>query len=115
MPLRTSALTAILMLACVAQAWAGGPAPADEYFGPFKESVLEIRNRLMAFERDSNWDLARHVRAIDNVEMAIEDWHRKYPGDPWIPGFSGRLAHVYERAHAARTRGCRVLLGIARR
>jgi hypothetical protein len=77
-------------------------APADEYFGPFKESILEIRNRLVAFERDTNWDLARHVRAIDNVELAVEDWHRKYPHDPWIHGFSVRLERVYRRARAWR-------------
>ena len=82
-----------------------GPAPADEYFGPFKESVLEIRNRLVAFERDTSWDLKRHVGAIDNVELAIEDWYHKYPRDPWIYGFSARMAHIYERANAARCRG----------
>jgi hypothetical protein len=91
-----------------------GPAPADEYFGPFKESILEIRNRLVAFERDTSWDLARHVRAIDNVELAIEDWHEKYPRDPWLHGFSIRLATVYGRAHAQRTAGCRRILRIAR-
>jgi hypothetical protein len=82
-----------------------GPAPADEYFGPYKESILEIRNRLMSFERDTDWDLRRHIRGIDNVELAIEDWSAKYPRDPWIPGFSHRLARVYVRAHAGHCRG----------
>ena len=79
-------------------------APADEYFGPFKESILEIRNRLMSFERDSNADLVHRVRAVDNLELAIEDWYRRYPRDPWIPGFAVRLARVYERAHAPHNR-----------
>jgi hypothetical protein len=79
-----------------------GPAPADEYFGPFKESILEIRNRLVTFERDTSSFLVRNVRAIDNVEIAIEDWHQKYPRDPWIRGFSIRLAHVYDRANEQR-------------
>jgi hypothetical protein len=83
---------------------ASGLAPADEYFGPFKESILEIRNRLMSFERDSNSDLAHRVRAVDNLELAIEDWYRHYPRDPWIPGFAVRLAHVYERANAPHNR-----------
>lgn len=91
-----------------------GPAPADEYFGPFKESVLEIRNRLQSFERDTNWDLARHVRAIDNVELAIEDWYHKYPRDPWLRGFSARLVRVYDRARAARSWRCRRVATIAR-
>lgn len=99
-------LAAIVLAATVSL----GSAPADEYFGPFKESVLEIRNRLFAFERDTAWDLRRHLRAIDNVEVAIEDWHRKYPGDPWIPAFSHRMMRVYECAHAGRCRGWRRLV-----
>lgn len=91
-----------------------GPAPADEYFGPFKESVLEIRNRLVAFERDANWDLARHIRAIDNVEISIEDWYRRYPRDPWIHGFCVRLARVYDRAHAHRSAGYHRVVRLSR-
>lgn len=79
-----------------------GPAPADEYFGPFKESILEIRNRLMGFERDSNAVLRRSVRGIDVLEVTIEDWYRHYPQDPWIHDFSRRLARVYMRAHDRR-------------
>jgi DNA-binding SARP family transcriptional activator len=98
-----------LALACSSAALpalASGPAPADEYFGPFKESVLEIRNRLMAFERDSYWHLRREIRGIDNLEVTIEDWYRKYPRDPWIPGFASRLTHVYARAHDQRDARC---------
>ncbi|HUA09737.1 MAG TPA: hypothetical protein VMA98_10725 [Candidatus Acidoferrales bacterium] len=76
-----------------------GPAPADEYFGPFKESVLEIRNRLVAFEHDADRDLRRSLRGIDTLEVTIEDWYRKYPHDPWIPQFARRLTRVYARAH----------------
>jgi len=103
----------LMFLTAMSPALARGPAPADEYFGPFKESVLEIRNRLMAFERDSTWDLARHVRAIDDVELAIEDWDRKYPDDPWLADFCRRLERVYQRAHAYRARGYRVIERIA--
>lgn len=104
------------MLAHVALVLAisSGPAPADEYFGPFKESVLEIRNRLVAFERDNAWDLRRHLGAIDNVELAIEDWHRKYPRDPWLHEFAVRLERAYGKAHAERSAGCRRLHRIAR-
>jgi hypothetical protein len=91
-----------------------GPAPADEYFGPHKASVLEIRNRLQSFERDNGWDLSRHVRAIDDVELAIEDWHHKYPRDPWLRGFTLRLERVYRRAHAVQSSGFRRIIRIAR-
>jgi|HubBroStandDraft_1064217.scaffolds.fasta_scaffold307513_1 hypothetical protein len=103
-------ISTFVPLACLAS----GPAPADEYFGPFKESVLEIRNRLMAFERDADWDLQRHVRGIDNLELAIEDWYRKYPRDPWIRGFSSRLIRVYDRAHDSSSLLCAHAHGIAR-
>jgi hypothetical protein len=102
-------VSALVPLACLAS----GPAPADEYFGPFKESILEIRNRLMSFERDADWDLRRHVRGIDNLEIAIEDWYRKYPRDPWLPGFTNRLIRVYARAHTS-DRQCARAHGIAR-
>lgn len=103
------ALALSLALACssaTVPAFASGPAPADEYFGPYKESVLEIRNRLMAFERDASWHLRREIRGIDNLEVTMEDWYRKYPRDPWIPGFAKRLTHVYARAHDQRDVHC---------
>jgi len=107
-PLRVFAFSLLAFACSVAPiaCRASGPAPADEYFGPFKESVLEIRNRLVAFERDTSWDLRRHLRGIDNLELAIEDWYRKYPRDPWIRGFTSRLIHVYDRAHDSRSRLC---------
>lgn len=81
-------------------------APADEYFGPFKQSVLEIRNRLAAFEREGDEDLPRDIHGIDTLEVTIEDWYRHYPRDPWIPGFVGRLIHVYQRAHSDESERC---------
>jgi hypothetical protein len=54
------------------------------------------------------------VRAIDNLERAIEDWHRRYPRDPWLHGFSIRLVRVYSKAGAWRSAGCRRMLRIAR-
>ena len=78
-------------------------APADEYFGPFHVSILEIRNRIVGFERQSSRELARNIRGIDNVELAIEDWYRHYPRDPWIRGFVARTRHLYQVAGAARS------------
>ncbi len=90
-------------------------APADEYFGPFHVSVLEIRNRLVRFEGQRNQELTRESaqRGIDNVELAIEDWHRRYPRDSWLPGFLSRIVRVYVRAdarHNAHARHAYVML-----
>jgi len=60
----------------------------------------------MTFERDADWHLRREIRGIDNLEVTIEDWYRKYPHDPWIPGFAKRLTRVYARAHDARAARC---------
>src|SRR5215469_15529110 len=93
-----------LVLACssIANADIHDSAPADEYFGPLKDSILGIRNRLVAFERkaDSELLVADTVHGIDNVELGIEDWDRHYPRDPWLAGFMDRIVHLYGRSHA---------------
>ena len=78
-------------------------APADEYFGRLKMSILGIRNRISELENETtdpafetehvNWKLAM-------VEDAIADWKSKYPDDPWIPRFRTRLGVVYARIGA---------------
>ena len=77
-----------------------GPAPADEYFGPFHESILGIRNHLVDLERKNDRELRHHVRGIDNEEMACEAWERAYPNDRWLPGFFSRIVTLYMRSHA---------------
>jgi hypothetical protein len=103
------ACAALVILPCSSLAFADihDSAPADEYFGPFKESILEIKNRLSAFEREADSELliSGRIRDIDNVENAIEDWDRHYPRDPWLAGFIDRMLHVYGRAHALGTLG----------
>lgn len=93
----------MLAVACVVSvasvARAGQVAPADEYFGPYKESILEVRNRLIRFEGDSASALSNDIHGMDVLEVTIEDWYNHYPGDPWIAGFSNRLIRLYERAH----------------
>ena len=77
-------------------------APADEYFGRQKMSILEIGNRLR--------DLAARVRYTDSdtsdlmntaamTEDAMRDWQRKYPGDPWLKRDRSQLALVYKALH----------------
>ena len=76
-------------------------APADEYFGPFKQSILEIRNRIVRFEGETGHQLSRDQRGLHTLEITIADWYRKYPSDPWIPGFKKRLSGLYHRARLA--------------
>lgn len=77
-----------------------GPAPADEYFGPYHESILGIRNHISDLERMRDRDLQRHRKGIDNETMGCEAWERTYPNDTWLPGFFSRIIRLYERAHA---------------
>lgn len=78
-------------------------APADEYFGRLKESVIEIRNRLDELDRRSDSDMLDPdtIHYLDDLQDAIRDWQHKYPRDPWLPGFLHRLVRDYERAGAA--------------
>lgn len=76
-------------------------APADEYFGRLKESVLEIRNRLDALDLRSDADMAGSRRELDDLQNAIRDWQHKYPADPWLPRMTRMLMRDYERADGA--------------
>ena len=104
-------LPALLLVASlaapVARADTHQAAPADEYFGPFKESILGIRNHIADLERKANSELADAVRGMDNVEIALEDWHAHYPRDSWLPGFLDRMVHVYGRAHLLQSQKCK--------
>ena len=113
------ACVAVVTLACSSLAYADihDSAPADEYFGPLKESILGIRNRLVAYEHKAASDLlvTGSVRGIDNVELAIEDWDHHYPRDPWLAGFMDRTLHIYGRAHALETEGAHRCLALLER
>lgn len=96
-------LALLLAFVAVTQGFARASeaAPADEYFGPFHQSILEIRNRLIRFEGEADRELAGHARGIDSLEVTIEDWYRHYPRDPWIPGFMHRTIRLYARIGAS--------------
>ena len=77
-------------------------APADEYFGRARLSVLGIANII----RDSGNRIeggATPVSMIDGplsfVGDAIHDWEQQFPSDPWIARDLYRLDLVYLRAH----------------
>jgi hypothetical protein len=89
-------------------------APADEYFGRLKMSILGIRNQLH--------DLALRVQYAPEksadvlgpagfVEDAISDWEHKYPSDPWLPRNVFLLERLYSQIHTdeGQTRTSRTL------
>lgn len=110
-------ITIALLAQTVARAGIHDVAPADEYFGPFKESILGIRNHLVDLERKGDAELVMgHARTgIDNIEVAVEDWQRHYPRDTWLPGFFDRIVHVYARAHALQSARARRAVAILER
>lgn len=117
---RLSVLAIVCALCFPLAAFAGqhtGPAPADEYFGRFKESILGIRNHLNDFERKRDVELVRDnaVRGIDNVEDAIEDWQAHYPRDPWLPRFLNRVVRLYARCHDLANRNATRALSLLHR
>jgi hypothetical protein len=79
-------------------------APADEYFGHARMSVLGIANTI----RDAGARLAEGApppSMVDGplsfVADAIRDWERQFPRDPWIARDLYALETVYLRAHTA--------------
>jgi hypothetical protein len=96
----------ILFVACLQVARADvntSAAPADEYFGPYNQSVLEIRNRLNDYDQcNMSTMLDPSVPAyLDHLQSAIVDWQRKYPRDPWLPRTFAHLVREYWRAGQA--------------
>jgi hypothetical protein len=110
-------LFAIVVLSCTLSSRAvtlESEAPADEYFGPHKQSILEIRNRLNRYDAfgDRSALERRLVGELDSLRASIADWQHKYPRDPWLPHSLRHLLHEYRRAGAGRSRGARQTLGL---
>ena len=77
-------------------------APADEYFGKLKMSILGIRNTIkdQGLKVDVDPEKAPGtLNAISLTEDAIHDWQRKYPCDSWLPGTLYALEHFYLKIH----------------
>ena len=95
------AALAVMLVACLAPAaraaHMGDLAPADEYFGQLRMSVLGIRNELNALERRATSG-DRNVSAMSGklamVDDAMRDWRRHYPRDTWLPRFEAQRARV---------------------
>jgi hypothetical protein len=72
-------------------------APADEYFGRMRMSVLGIRNELDGLERRA-MSGDRNVAAMSGklalVDDAMSDWRARYPRDTWLPRFEAKRMRV---------------------
>ncbi|HEY4442631.1 MAG TPA: hypothetical protein VGN14_19410 [Candidatus Elarobacter sp.] len=80
-------------------------APADEYFGHAKLSVLGIANHI----KDAGARLdegANPAKVFDGplafVEDSIRDWEHQFPNDPWIARDLYGLELAYLRAQSPR-------------
>lgn len=101
-------LLAVCAVASAAQAVDKRLAPADEYFGPLKLSVLGIQNSLRdesarvgassAGNPDSTF---QHVTLL---EASVRDWETKYPGDTWLPRTLLTLERLYVKIESDRSR-----------
>jgi hypothetical protein len=77
-------------------------APADEYFGRLKMSILGIRNVIK--DQGLKIDVAPEngpssFATMALTEDALHDWEHKYPCDSWIPGTIYALEHFYAKIH----------------
>jgi len=75
-------------------------APADEYFGPMKLSILGIRNTIrdlgLKYDADpSNADGT--IASAAFAEKAIKAWQQKYPRDTQLPRNVYFLEHLYAK------------------
>ncbi|MFN2449496.1 MAG: tol-pal system YbgF family protein [Candidatus Baltobacteraceae bacterium] len=77
-------------------------APADEYFGRLKMSILGMRNEIkdlstrLSFNPDRGGEL---LGSALTVEDAIRDWEHKYPDDSWLPKSVYMLSQLYASIH----------------
>jgi hypothetical protein len=75
-------------------------APADEYFGPLKESYIGMRNviRDLGLRYDVNHDIPNQTLAsAELTERAVREWERKYPRDTQIPKTIFLLQRLYTK------------------
>jgi hypothetical protein len=83
----------------------GAKAPADEYFGQFKMSILGVRN--VVTDIDARADTAAEDAArgmchkLMLAENALRDWQAKYPDDNWIPKLGYAMLKDYEKVDTA--------------
>ena len=83
-------------------------APADEYFGPLKMSVLGIRNALRSeagrLASPAPPEAAAAYAHANLVERSVQDWEAKYPADRWLPRTIFVLQRLYVQIPHAESR-----------
>ena len=75
-------------------------APADEYFGRLKMSILGIRNTIKDDGLKVDADPTQAPGVISSVAMtedALHDWEAKYPRDTWLPHSLWTLERLYAK------------------
>jgi hypothetical protein len=83
-------------------------APADEYFGRMKMSILGISNTIKdaGLHLDQGADSMAVIDSLAFTEDAIRDWQRHYPRDPWIARSLNALRTVYAKIPTERGAAC---------
>jgi len=79
-------------------------APADEYFGSSKMSLLGIRNQLHDLSLQYDLDHAARNGIYHKAvlsETSLRDWAKKYPTDPAIARDVYLLDHLYGKIELA--------------
>lgn len=74
-------------------------APADEYFGRQKISVIAIRHQIFSLKDDLHHGRKRPdyiEHGADTLDEAFTDWARRFPRDAWLPRTGWELATLYE-------------------
>ena len=75
-------------------------APADEYFGKLKLSILGISNTIKDQGNKIDADPTQQSSVMNSAglaEDAIHDWEKKYPLDSWIPRTVFSLERLYAK------------------
>jgi hypothetical protein len=83
-------------------------APADEYFGRLKLSILGIRNTIKDMGLKADADPVHAVSSVMGsvslTEDAMRDWEKKYPADTWIPPAILSLERLYAKVDSDEAR-----------
>jgi hypothetical protein len=83
-------------------------APADEYFGRLKLSILGIRNTIKDMGLKADADPVHAVSSVMGsvslTEDAMRDWEKKYPADSWIPPAILALERLYAKVDSEEAR-----------
>jgi hypothetical protein len=75
-------------------------APADEYFGKLKLSILGLRNIIHDDGLKVDADATQGPGIVSScayAEDALHDWEAKYPHDSWLPRSIFTLERLYAK------------------